>query len=283
MARDVVSAKLDIIFKKFFIENPDMLHSFVASMLDIPYENISEINITNPEMPPSMLTGKHSYLDLNMKVDDRLVNVEIQVQNDPDYRDRVLFYWAKLYTSELKSGEPYGGLKQAICISIVNFNIFDGKDYHNEVNAVVKRTGEVFSDKLNIHFFELKKVNKTPNPQNSCELWLQFINADSEEDFEMINQTNIPIMQKAVRVIYDMSEDTRIREEARMREKALHDEASALYNAKKEGLAEGEAKGLAKGLVEGEANGLVKGRSEIIEKMRAFGMTDEQIQAILGK
>lgn len=267
MARDVVSAKLDIIFKKFFIENPDMLHSFVASMLDIPYESISEINITNPEMPPSMLTGKHSYLDLNMKVDDRLVNVEIQVQNDPDYRDRVLFYWAKLYTSELKSGEPYGGLKQAICISIVNFNIFDGKDYHNEVNAVVKRTGEVFSDKLNIHFFELKKVNKTPNPQNSCELWLQFINADSEEDFEMINQTNIPIMQKAVRVIYDMSEDTRIREEARMREKALHDEASALYNAKQEGLAEGVS----------------KGRSEIIEKMRLAGMSEEQIQAILGK
>ena len=52
MARDVVSAKLDIIFKKFFIENPDMLHSIVASMLDIPYESISEINITNPEMPP---------------------------------------------------------------------------------------------------------------------------------------------------------------------------------------------------------------------------------------
>lgn len=36
MARDVVSAKLDIIFKKIFIDNRDMLHSFVASMLDIP-------------------------------------------------------------------------------------------------------------------------------------------------------------------------------------------------------------------------------------------------------
>ena len=36
MARDVVSAKLDIIFKKLFTENKDMLHSFVASMLDVP-------------------------------------------------------------------------------------------------------------------------------------------------------------------------------------------------------------------------------------------------------
>jgi len=40
MARDVVSAKLDIIFKKLFTENKDMLHSFVASMLDVPQESI---------------------------------------------------------------------------------------------------------------------------------------------------------------------------------------------------------------------------------------------------
>lgn len=33
MSRNVVSAKLDIIFKKIFTENEDMLHSFVASML----------------------------------------------------------------------------------------------------------------------------------------------------------------------------------------------------------------------------------------------------------
>lgn len=263
MGRDVVSAKLDIIFKKLFSENEDMLLSFVASMLDIPIESISEINITNPEMPPESVSGKFSRLDLNMKVDNRLVNVEIQVKNEPDYRDRVLFYWAKLYTSELKSGENYSGLKQAISINIINFNMFDGNDYHNEVNAVVKQTGEIFSDKLSIHFFELKKVNKKPNPQNSCELWLQFINADSEEDFEMISQTNIPIMQKAVRVIYDMSEDTKIREAARMREKALHDEASALYNA--------------------EQKGVAKGRAEIIEKMRSAGMTDEHIKAIIGK
>ena len=82
MARDVVSAKLDIIFKKLFTENEDMLHSFVASMLDVPQESISEIKITNPELPPETLAGKFSRLDLSLRVDDRLVNVEIQVKND---------------------------------------------------------------------------------------------------------------------------------------------------------------------------------------------------------
>ena len=67
------------------------------------------------------------------------------------------------------------------------------------------------------------------------------------------------------RIIYDMSEDTRIRELARMREKALHDEASALRQAKDEGREEGKA----------------ELRNEMIEKMRAMGMTEEQIDSIL--
>ncbi|MCM1462535.1 MAG: Rpn family recombination-promoting nuclease/putative transposase [Bacteroides sp.] len=54
-------------------------------------------------------------------------------------------------------------MKQTITINIVNFNMFEGKDYHTEVAAIIKGTGEVFSDKFAIHFFELKKIGKTPN------------------------------------------------------------------------------------------------------------------------
>ncbi len=118
----------------------------------------------------------------------------------------------------------------------------------------------------------MKKVGRKPDPNNSRELWLQFINADSEEEFEMISQTNVPIMKKAVNVIYDMSEDTKIREIARLREKALHDEASALKNAKAEGVEEGLAKGEAKGRSEERANAIIR--------MRANGFTDEQIRKI---
>ena len=210
-------------------------------------------------MPPETVVSKFSRLDLSLNVDNKLVNVEIQVKTDTDYRDRTLFYWAKLYTSELKSGEVYSSLKQTITINIINFNMFEGNDYHTEVAAMIKGRNEVFSDKFSMHFFELKKISK--NPKTSREQWLQFINADSEEDFEMVEATSMPIIQKAVKVIYDMSEDTRIRELARMREKALHDEASALRQAKDEGKSEGVAM--------------------VIEKMKASGMTEEQINAIL--
>ncbi len=267
MGRDVVSAKLDVIFKKLFTENEDLLHSFVASMLDIPSESIKKITISNPELSPETVASKFSRLDLSLNVDDRLVNVEIQVKIDNDYRDRTLFYWAKLYASELKSGEYYGTLKQTITINIINFNMFEGNDYHTEVAAIIKGSNEIFSDKFSMHFFELKKLSK--HPKTSREQWLQFINADSEEDFEMVEATSMPIIQKAVKIIYDMSEDTKTREIARLREKALHDEASLMRQAQEKGIAIGEKRGRA------------EERNSIIAKMKASGMSEEQINDIL--
>ncbi|MBQ8780616.1 MAG: hypothetical protein IJZ72_02940 [Oscillospiraceae bacterium] len=75
-------------------------------------------------------------------------------------------------------------------------------------------------------------------------------------------------MKKAVQFIYDISEDTKVREIARLREKAMHDEASALKNAKEEGREEGRAEGRE------------EERNATIQKMKVLGFTDEQIREI---
>ena len=80
----------------------------------------------------------------------------------------------------------------------------------------------------------------------------------------MVEATSIPIIQKAVKVICNMSDDSKTQELVRLREKALHDEASALKQAKAEGREEGRA----------------EGKAAIIKKMKDSGMTDEQINAI---
>ena len=73
-----------------------------------------------------------------------------------------------------------------------------------------------------------------------------------------------------MKVTYDMSEDTKIREIARLREKALHDEASALKNAKEEGKEEGRAEGIEVGMAKERANAIIR--------MRALGFTEEQVR-----
>ena len=63
-------------------------------------------------------------------------------------------------------------------------------------------------------------------------------------------------------IIHQMSDDEKIQELARLREKALHDEASALSSARKEG----------------EAVGRAEERASAMERMRQDGLSEEQIK-----
>ena len=253
--RTLISPKLDVVFKTLFVENPDLLLNFVASILAVEPESITSLQVTNPELTPEDVDGKFSRLDLKLAVDDRLMNLEIQVRNYQDYKDRAMFYWAKLFTSELKSGYNYGSLKETITVNILDFNLFDNRDdYYTEVIPMIKGTEEIFTDKMSIRFLELRKC-KTYDKDNPLETWLQFLNANTEEDFEMVQSVGNEAINNAVIKIYNMSADDRMRERAWMREKALHDEASAMADARREGLLTGLTKGREEGRVEGRAEG----------------------------
>ena len=265
MANELVSPKIDVVFKKVFGENNDILGGFLADILEIPITDISELHVVKQELVPDDASGKFCRLDLNLKVKDKLINVEIQLRRQEDYRDRALFYWAKLFTSELKSGEPYGDLKKTITINIMDFNLFEHEQYCCEVVPVVKGTDEIYSDKFGMYFFELRKVTKEIDRNDRKKLWMQFLNANDKEAFDMINQTEAPAIQHAVKLIYDMSEDSMIKEMVRLREKAMHDEASFLATARNEGKAEGRAEGRA------------EEREKIIAKMKAKGLSDDMI------
>ena len=97
--------------------------------------------------------------------------------------------------------------------------------------------------------------------EDRARLWMQLINAETEEELEMLSNTDVSAINKAAKTLLEMSNDPKIQEEARMREKALHDRATALYTATEKGRQEGIR--------------------EIIDKMRKNGLPDEQIEAII--
>ena len=54
MAKNIVKAKLDIIFKKLFTDegNQHILQAFLSDILEIPYESINNIIVLNSEIMP---------------------------------------------------------------------------------------------------------------------------------------------------------------------------------------------------------------------------------------
>ncbi len=265
MSREIVSVKIDVIFKKFFTEHEDMLHAFISDILEIPSESIRKIEICNPEMPPETEEGKFSRLDLALDVDGMAVDVEIQINKQDDFRDRTLFYWAKLYTSSLQKGQMYQNLKKTIAINILDYTLFENREqYHTEVVAALKDTHEIFSDKFSMHFFEMGKV-KNIQPNDRKTLWMQFIKADTEEELEQVKEAGGDLMEKAVQIVYDMSADGKTRELARWREKSMLDMRSSLYAAETKGHERGKAEGIGIGRAEGEARKLIDNVKTLME------------------
>ncbi len=275
MARNIVKAKLDIIFKKLFTDegNQHILQAFLSDILEIPYESINNIIVLNSEIMPENIIEKYSRMDIKMTVDgNRLINVEMQIKDEGDYKDRSMYYLSKLYGNQLKSGDGYGKLNQCISINVLNFILFDEwTDFHSSFRMREDKHNSVLTDNFIAHYFELKKIGKNFDKNNKQELWLRLINAETEDELDMLQQTGVKSIQDAVVVLHKMSADEKTRELAEMREKALHIEATEKAHAR----AEGEAIGLKEGERRKEA--------EILANLKAMGLSEEQIKQALGK
>ena len=93
----------------------------------------------------------------------------------------------------------------------------------------------------------------------------------------MLDNANTNESNHVTLILRELSDDEKMEYITEMREKALHDEATAMNAAEKRGMEKARAEGLAEGREEGR-----KAReAEIAEKMRKIGMTEEQINSIL--
>ena len=233
---EIVKPKLDIIFKRIFgdIRNKNIIIAFLSDILEIKREDIKEIYFDNGELLPEYFDEKFSMLDIKLELKDvddsenKIINIEMQVNSEPAFKERTLFYWSKMYSEELKSGEEYDSLKRTICINIINFNLFTSPEYQSHFQILEKERKELLTDKFSIYFFELRKLKKSSKGK-AVEDWLNLINAEKKEDLMALEMsTKIPEVKDVIVKVRELSADEKLRREAFYREKRLHDEANAI-------------------------------------------------------
>ena len=279
---EIVKLKLDIIFKRIFGDkrNKKIIIGFLSDILEIPRKDIKEIHIENVELPPEYLEEKFSRLDIKLELKDvndfenKIINIEMQVNSEPAFKERTLFYWSKMYSEELKSSEDYDSLKRTICINIINFNLFTSTEYQSHFQILEKERKELLTDKFSIYFFELKKLKKSSKGK-PVEDWLNLINAEKKEDLMALEMsTKIPEVKDVIVKVRELSADEKLRKLAFYREKRLHDESNAINGSRLEGIKIVRA--------EGEKIGRAEGVKQMIEVMRLQGYSEEQINSIVG-
>jgi len=239
MAKLEYTFKTDTLFKMLFVKNPDLLKQLVSELLSIPIKKISQFEITNPEMPPEAMGDKFCRLDINMIVDGQRVSLEIQVRNEGDFPERILFQWARVYSSALESGGDYKELPRTVIISIIDFQLLDCREFHSEFRPLEVSRHEELTDKMTLHFFELGKLPDGINANNMLLLWLALFKAETKEELDRIKSLEVSIMEQAINAYNTITVSPEFQELERLRSLARHNEASALRHARDEGRTEG--------------------------------------------
>ena len=261
--------KTDTLFKMLFVRNQDLLWKLVAVLLRIPLESIQELVVRNPEIAPEMLGEKFCRLDINMVVNGQCIDLEVQVANEGDYPERVMYYWAREFSSSLATGESYSTLPRTIVISIIDFSLFNCTEYYSFFQALEVTRHTLLSDKMGFQFFELTKLPGNIDEKDSLLLWLSLFKANTEEELEKIRAMEVPEMEEAINAYYTITASSEFREIERLRAKARHDEAQALHHARQEGRQEG--------IREGRQEGISERNIEIVQNALQMKMSIEDI------
>ena len=156
-----INRKNDYAFKRIFghEDTKDILARFLTVVLEVPIEP-DELTLIHTEFSPEYLTDKASILDIQVRRSafHEKMNVEMQMGDERNIERRVLFYWGKSYTEDLKEGEEYETLPRTICIVIVDFDVFEWQDtarFHgvfnvaeqDEEKSIFKRVGNTHAER----------------------------------------------------------------------------------------------------------------------------------------
>ena len=267
--------KTDTLFKMLFVRHQDLLEKLVATLLGIPLESIEQFAVRNPEMPPEILGDKFCRLDINMIVNHQRIDLEVQVAYEGDYPERVMLYWAREFSTALPAGQSYSMLPRTMIISIIDFNLFDCGEFHSFFQLLETTRHTLLSDKMGFHFFELRKLPDDVSKDDDLLLWLALFKAETEEDLEKIKNMGVPTMEQAIDAYYTITASPEFREIERLREKARHDEAQALYHAEQKGI----QKGASERNVEIARNALHMGMA-IDDIVKLTGLAHDEIERL---
>lgn len=244
MGKLAVKPKIDLAFKKIFSENEELLKSLLSAVLNIKTSDITDLKLGNTEVLPQDIANKFCRLDLKVTMKGRVIDVEIQLNNQGNFQNRALYYWSRLFSQSLDDGEDYSLLPETIVISFIDFNLFAStEEYHSLFRLKEVNRNELLTNKLAIYFFELPKIPKNIDANNEIELWLKLISAETYEELDELENTKSKEIKSALDYVKKLNADDQFKRQVEMREMALIEEKSALSFAKNEGKIEGKQQG----------------------------------------
>ena len=280
----------DYVFKRIFgkVGNEFITKEFLSVILD---RKLTSVNLKgNTILEKELLDDKLGILDIKAKLDNNILcDIEMQVINNKNIEKRILYYWSKLYSSGIKSGENYDKLNKTISILLINYELNNLKDIlkgHTEWKIREKNfKNTVLTDMLEIHIIELPKVKRLINTDfifkedKDFSVWTKFLLKPNE--LEEIDMKGNLAVKKAKEELDKIKRDEYEERIAELRMKHILDSNSLKAEGYEDGFEAGKIEGKVEGKIEGKIEGMLKERNDNAIEMLKNGYSIEEISKIL--
>lgn len=249
----LLSPKIDVVFQALFGEvgNEEVTKALLKVILK---QKIEEVNLNqNPILRREFENDKLGILDILAKVNEKEnCNIELQVVDKANMIERILYYWAKLYSKGIKKGEDYKDLARTVVVLITEYDILEKEklEIHTKWQIIEEKERKiVLTEKFELHIINLSKINTTKSNDKELLEWLYFLDNPESERVKQIMKTNKEI-KTAKEKLNQISQDEKMRRIAELRQKAIMDEKAIYRKGNEVGFAEGRATGKKEGRLE---------------------------------
>lgn len=284
---------VDFCFKGL-MNNPKVRKGFIAALLKTSPSSIRETTLLPTALRQDYQDDKLGILDVRVLMEDGVqIDMEMQVAYFEYWDARVLFYLSKIFTDQIRCGEPYENLKKCIHVSILDFIHFENDtECCRTICLCNDKTGEKYTDLLEIQILELKKLPSEVKSGDELINWMRFFGGKSRKEFADMAEID-EYFKEAYEALEKLSADEKAKLEYEARDRAIRDYNSQMGSALRRGERRGEQIGLERGLKKGLMEGLQKGIEQgiqqgeesalkrIIESKMKKGMSAEDIAEFL--
>ena len=220
------------------------MHLLDAVLQPPPQHQITSLEILNPFNDKEALDDKLSILDIKARDQSgRQFNVEMQLLAYGAFRQRALYYWARLHQGQLQEGMDYQTLRPTIAICFVDTTLFpENPAYHLLFELREHHQHSLlFTDQLAMHILELPKFTKSAGDLASpLDRWLYFLRHGELLDTDALpSALDVPEIHRALGDLLMMTQSELERERYESRLKMQRDIYTALAEARDEGRQEG--------------------------------------------
>ena len=173
----------DVLFKIVFggSQSGTVLKFLLNALLQLSGgDKIAEVEILSPSPEKFYFDDKGPVLDLRARDEKGThYNVEVQLRaSGLDFIKRSLYYTARLYCDQLKTGHQYHLLARSVSISLLDFVLFPGSsELHSRFTLWEEAQQQRLTDDLELHYIELPKFtpDKPKSVQTKFEKWLYLL------------------------------------------------------------------------------------------------------------